>query len=140
MADTVDVKYLYPPNLSGSMSGKGVRRVVVRLTGISDGTGEIDVVKVDKSTLLGPNGREPTKFAIEEVEWAIQGFDYILLEFDHTSDSTIETLVLAGFKNYRDIGGLVDNGSGGTGDLILTSVGPTAGASYDISIVLRLKD
>lgn len=140
MADTVDVKYLYPTNLSGSMSGKGIRRVAVRLTGISDGTGETDVIKVDKSTLLGPNGSEPTKFVIEELEWVIQGFDYILLEFDHTTDSTVETLALAGFKNYRDVGGMVDNGTGGTGDLILTSVRPTAGGSYDISIVLRLKD
>lgn len=130
MADTVDIQTIY----------SGPRRLALKFSGYSDGTGEVDVVKVDKSTLTGPNGSEPSKLVIEEIEWNIQGYNYIILEWDRTSDQEIAVLGKgSGYKDYRPYGGLVDNASGGTGDVVLTTSGATSGASYDIAIVLRLK-
>ncbi len=131
MVDTVNTQVVF--------SGK--LRHVVQLTCVSDGTGESGVVKVDKSSLTGPNGAEPSKFVIEEIEWGIQGFDYVKLDWDHTTDDEAVVLANNGYKDYRPFGGLVDPGSaGGTGDLLLTSSGAASGASYDILLHLRMKD
>lgn len=130
MADTVDIQVIH----------SGPRKYVIKFSGYSDGTGEIDAIKVDKSTLVGPNGQEPSKLVIEEIEWNLRGYNYLLLEWDRTADQEIAVLGgSGGYKDYRPYGGLVDNASGGTGDIILTSSGAAAGSSYDISMVLRLK-
>lgn len=129
MADTVDVQTIH----------SGPRKLVVRCTGYSDGTGEVDAIKVDKSTLTGPIGLEPSKLVIEELEWNLRGYNYIILEWDRTTDQEIAILASSGYKDYRPYGGLVDNASGGTGDVVLTTSGAAAGAAYDISMVLRLK-
>lgn len=132
MADTVDSKVLFA----------GTRRRVVKLTNISDGTGESDVVKVDVSALIGPDGSAPTSVAIEEVQWSIQGFTSVRFEFDATTDDEALTLSAGnGFMNFRDVGGVVDpKSTGTTGDLLLTTAGAVSGATYDITLVLRLKD
>jgi hypothetical protein len=129
MADTVDVQYIH----------SGPRKIVVKFSGYSDGTGEVDAIKVDKSTLVGPNGAEPSKLVVEEIEWNLRGYNYLILEWDRTSDQEIAVLASGGYKDYRAYGGLCDNASGGTGDIILTSSGAVAGSSYDISMVCRLK-
>ena len=132
MADTVDVKAVWT----------GKRKYAVRLTNISDGTGESDVIKVDVSTLTGPDGTPCTYTAIEEIQYAIQGFTSVRLEWDATTDDEIAVLPSgSGYLNYRDIGGLVDpKSSGTTGDILLTTAGAVSGATYDITIVVRLKD
>ncbi len=129
MADTVDVQVIH----------SGPRRYVVRLSGYSDGTGEVDAVKVDKSTLVGPSGAEPSKLVIEEIEWNVRGHNYVILEWDRTADQEIGVLALSGYKDYRPYGGLCDNASGGTGDIVLSTSGAASGASYDITLSVRLK-
>jgi hypothetical protein len=132
MADTVDNKVVF----------KGTRKYAVRLTNISDGTGESAVVKVDVSTLVGPDGSAPTYTVIEEIQYAIQGFTSVRLLWDATTDDEIAVLPSgSGYLNYREIGGLNDPKSSGTvGDVLLTTAGAVSGATYDITIVLRLKD
>lgn len=131
MADTVDVNVVF----------QGTRRYAIRLTNISDGTGESNEVKLDISTLIGPRGREVTYTIIEEIEWNVQGFTYVLLEWDHTVDDEIDVLSGAGYKTYIAQGGLKDpQSSGGTGDILLTTGTGAAGSTYDIYIVLRLED
>lgn len=131
MADTVDVRPLFI----------GTRRVAYRFTNVSDGTGEAAVTKVDISTLVGPDGRTaPTKTVIEQIEWSIQGFTSVRLFWDHTTDDEIAVLSGAGFKDFREVGGMVDPASAGdTGDIKLTTAGAAAGATYDITITMRLK-
>lgn len=130
MADTVDTIVVF----------SGTRRRVVRLLNLSDGTGETGVIKVDKSALIGPNGKEPTKLVIEKIEYAVDGMS-VRLYWDHTTDDEIAVLTGAGFFDWTDSGGLVDPGSAGdTGDILLTTVGHTAGDSYNITLWLRLKD
>jgi len=131
MADTVDVRPLFV----------GVRRVAYRFTNVSDGTGEAAVTKVDISTLVGPDGRSaPTRTVIEQIEWSIQGFTSVRLFWDHTADDEIAVLSGAGFKDFRDVGGMADPASAGdTGDIKLTTAGNAANATYDITLVMRLK-
>lgn len=132
MADTVDT--LVP------FSGK--RRRVVRFTNISDGTGESTVVKVTKSTLVGPNGAAPSKIVVDEIQYSIQGFTSVRLFWDHTADDEIAMLAAGnGYLSHMKDGGLTDPVSaGGTGDIILTTAGNVSGATYDITLSLRLKD
>ena len=132
MADTVGVDYIF----------KGTRKVKVRFTNISDGTGETAVTKVDISTLTGPDGTAPTKLVVEEVEGMVQGFSSVQLFFDHTANDELAILGTGySYFNWRDGGGFTDPASaGGTGDILLTTVGASATATYDITLTLRLKD
>lgn len=129
MADTVTSQTLL----------SGPRRHVVVLTGISDGTGESAAVKVDKSALKTADGAEPSKLAIERAQWTMQGIDYIKLAWDHTTDDTALVLSGDGKLCFESVGALKDPGSaGGTGDLVLTSVGATDGGSYTLMLDLVL--
>lgn len=116
----------------------GPRSYVVHLTGISDGTGESAVIKVDISTLRLANGLAPTKTAIAEVQWSIQGFSSVRLLWDHNTDDTAVVLGQGnGYMEFATIGNLPDPASaGGTGDILLTTATSVADASYDITLVL----
>ena len=88
-----------------------------------------------------PDGvNAPTRTTIEQIEWSIQGFSSVRLFWDHTADDEIAVLAGAGFKDYREYGGLVDPASaGGTGDILITTAGAALNATYDITITFRLK-
>jgi len=120
----------------------GSRRLYsARFTNVSDGSGESAVVKVDISALTGPNGSPPTATALREVSWSIQGFTSVRLLWDHTTDDEISVLSGNGYSNYMEYGDLADpRSAGGTGDILLTTAGGAAGATYDIQIVLVLRD
>ncbi len=107
----------------------------------SDGTGEAAVIKLDISTLAGPlgDGVAPTSVSVAEISWCIQGFTSVELLWDHNTDDEIDILSGAGYRNYRDLSYLVDpKSAGGTGDVLLTTTGAVAGATYDIAICFRL--
>lgn len=129
MADTVDTKVVFSSQ----------NRYVVRLLNLSDGTGESAVVKVDISTLTGPDGTPPTRTVVEKIEYDISGMT-IRLYWDHTTDDEIAVLGGSGFLDWSESGGLVDNGTGDTGDILLTTNGHAAGDTYNITLWLRLKD
>ena len=131
MADTVDTKVLF----------NGTRMYSVRLTNVSDGTGESAVTKVDISTLIGPKDSAPTYTKIREILWSIQGFTSVRLFWDHTTDDEIQVLSAGnGYMNWIGLGGETDpKSTGGTGDILLTTSGTTSGSTYDITIVLELK-
>lgn len=132
MADTVDTVTLF----------RGTTRCAVRLTNISDGTGESAVVKVDKSAIAATLGiTEPSKIVVEELYWNIQGFNSVRLHFDHTTDDELDVLCNSGYRDYKPFGGLVDPGSsGGTGDIILTTNGGASGSTYSILIVFSFSN
>lgn len=132
MADTVTTNVVF----------NGNRKYTVQLSNISDGTGESDVVKVDISTLIGPDKvNAPTAVAIEQVQWSIQGFTSVRVEWDHTTDDEALTLGAGnGYLDFRSSGGLRDpRSTGGTGDILFTTAGAVSGATYDITLFLRLK-
>lgn len=118
----------------------------VHLTNVSDGTGESAVVKVDKSTLTDINEREPMSLNIATIRWAMQGFSSIQVLWDHTTDDKALVLSGSGYDDFVNGGigghvmpsGLPDpRSAGGTGDILLTTVGASATATYDITLTLR---
>lgn len=133
MADTVTAEYIY----------NGKRRKILNLTGISDGTGEVSVAKADISTLTFYDGvAVPTYTAVDMIDFAIQGFTSVRLFWDHTTDDEIAILPAGvGTVDWNALGGKVDpRTTGGTGDILLTSVGAVAGATYNITIYFRPKN
>ena len=111
----------------------------VRLTNVSDGTGESAVAKIDKSGLTDKNGAEPRRLVVMYMKWSIQGFTSVRLFFDHTTDDELAVLANNGERDYSADGGFKDPGSsGGTGDILLTTAGAVSGATYDIELIVRL--
>jgi hypothetical protein len=147
MADTVAVKYLYPSDLlSGVWDEKsGNRRVIVQLTGNSDGSGETDVIKVHLSDLKTPNGNVPTRTAVEWIKWHVIGMT-VVLEWDRAPHAEIHRMngvdvISDGDIDWTKIGGYVDpGGDDRTGDILLTSTNVDVNDSYNLTICLRLKD
>lgn len=124
MADAVQVNTLFD----------GSRRKIIQLINLSDGTGESAVVKAD----ISADANTPTKYSIQEVEFDVQGFTSVAINFDATTDDEGLLLTGNGYKDFSGAGGLHDPQSTGyTGDIVLTTQGAAANASYDI--ILHLK-
>lgn len=118
----------------------GGREYVMHITNLCDGTGESAVTKLDISALLTSAGAAPTAVALLEAKWTVQGFTYITLAWDHTTNDTMLRCAGNDYVTFRDVGGLLDpRSAGATGDIVLTTVGNTAGDTYDITLVFRLK-
>lgn len=129
MTDTVDTKVVF----------SGDKRYVVRLTNLSDGTGETAVVKVDISGITRPNGVPVTKTVVEKIEYDISGMT-VRLYWDAATDDEIAVLSGAGFLDWTEAGGLVDpQSTTPVGDILLTTNAHTSGDTYTITLYLRLK-
>lgn len=125
MADTVTSTVIW----EGPMS------YIVRLTNLSDGTGESLVNKVVRASRLNGANAVPAKLNVRSIEWTIGGFASVRLFWDHTTPDIIDVLAPGpGYRDYSDRGGVIaDPGSaGGTGNIQLTTNGAIAGATYDI--------
>lgn len=136
MADTVDSKVLF----------SGQNLYTVRLTNVSDGTGETTVTKVDRSTLTGPDGvNAPSKLVVTKVDYDVQGFEGVALYWNDGTDELLEVLSGSDFKEYRDVGGMAPDTTpsaltDATGDILLTTNGTAAsGDTYSIVIHFRLR-
>ena len=118
----------------------GPRNYIVHLTNISDGTGESLVTKVNLSTLKTDDNQVPTKTSVKEIQWSVQGFTSIRLYWDHNTDDTLAMLGVGnGYFEWGALGFLSDPASaGGTGDILLTTAGQVAGATYDITLYVTL--
>lgn len=147
MADTVEVDYVYPPNmLNGDWDEQsGNHRVTVHLMGLSDGTGETDVTKIDLTDLKTPNGNVPGGTAVESIDYIVTGIT-CALEWDRTPHKLILRMdgnggSVSDERSWDKVAGKVDPCTdGGTGDILLTTTNADAGDTYDITLCLRLKD
>lgn len=122
------------------------KALIVHLTCISDGTGETNVIKVDKDTIKpAVGGAEPTALNLDRIRWSIQGFTYIKLRWNHTTPDTMAVISNSGYDDFTGMGGELRDfmrmpglpdpqSAGGTGDIELTSVGAVSGATYDITL------
>jgi len=135
MANTVDVKTLF----------NGRRTKVFHLYGVID-TAESDVAKIDISTFTTPLGAVATYTAVDKIEFSVSGAGFVTLEWDHTTDDEIAVLAGQGCIDWTPMGGNIDpRTTGGTGDILLSTVGATAAISgtniitYDITIYVRMK-
>ena len=120
----------------------GPAHAVIKLTNISDGTGESAVTKVDVSALESAyNGVACSGVTIERIWWQCIGMKVQIL-WDATSDAFCIELGenQSGNHDYRSFGGLTNNaGSGKTGDLKFTTVGASSADTYTIILYLRKK-
>tara|TARA_R100001443_G_C3358686_1_gene178552 strand:+ start:264 stop:668 length:405 start_codon:yes stop_codon:yes gene_type:complete len=118
----------------------GDRKVVMKFTNISDGSGESAVAKVDVSALSSlPDGTACSGVTIEEIWWQCIGMK-VSLFWDATSNVIIMQLGenQSGHHDYRDFGGLSNNsGSGKTGDVLFTTVGHSSADTYSIILSMR---
>jgi hypothetical protein len=112
----------------------GYKLIHLKLTNISDGTGELAVVKVDPASF----SPQPTHFALQECSWNIEGFTGVRLYFSATVNQEICFLTGSGVKSWEQVGGFVDpKATGWNGQIKLTTQGNTANAIYDIDLVLK---
>jgi hypothetical protein len=120
----------------------GPAHTVLKLTNVSDGTGESAVVKVDVSALESAyNGVACSGVTIERIWWQCIGMKVQIL-WDATSDAFCIELGenQSGNHDYRSFGGLTNNaGSGKTGDVKFTTVGASSADTYTIILYLRKK-
>lgn len=126
MADAVTTKVI----------SSTIKEYVVQITNTSDGTGESAVVKIDKST-LSIYGAEPSSIAIKKIEGNVDGMKVDLF-WDRGTDVKIATLTQGYNKRKWCEYPSRDTGSGGTGDVILTTTGHASGDSYDITLYCEL--
>ena len=120
----------------------GPAHAVIKLTNVSDGTGESAVTKVDVSALESAyNGVACSGVTIERIWWQCIGMKVQIL-WDATSDAFCIELGenQSGNHDYRSFGGLTNNaGSGKTGDVKFTTVGASSADTYTIILYLRKK-
>jgi len=118
----------------------GPKYAVIKLTNVSDGTGESAVTKVDVSGLASnANGVACTGATIQKLWWQCTGMKVSIL-FDATSDVLAIQLGenQSGYHDYTSFGGLTNNaGSGKTGDIKFTTVGHSSGDTYTIILYLK---
>ena len=118
----------------------GPKYAVIKLTNISDGTGESAVTKVDVSGLASSaNGVACTGATIQKIWWQCTGMKVSIL-FDATSDVLAIQLGenQSGYHVYTSFAGLTNNaGSGKTGDIKFTTVGHSSGDTYTIILYLK---
>ena len=118
----------------------GPRYAVIKLTNVSDGTGESAVTKVDVSGLASnANGVACTGATIQKIWWQCTGMKVSIL-FDATSDVLAIQLGenQSGYHDYTLFGGLTTNaGSGKTGDIKFPTVNHSSGDTYTIILYLK---
>jgi hypothetical protein len=118
----------------------GPKYAVIKLTNVSDGTGESAVTKVDVSSLASnANGVACTGATIQKIWWQCTGMKVSIL-FDATSDVLAIQLGenQSGYHDYTSFGGLTNNaGSGKTGDIKFTTVNASSGDTYTVILYLK---
>lgn len=113
----------------------------VKLTNISDGTGEAGVVKVSANTLIASDGGSTQRLSINKIFWNVaRGTSSlqdprVTLAWRGTSNTTIVTLTGSGTLDLTTNlqAPLTNNaGAGANGDILLTTTGFTASAGHTL--------
>jgi|TARA_R110000824_G_scaffold396915_1_gene599078 hypothetical protein len=120
----------------------GPKFTVLKLTNVSDGSGESAVVKVDVSALeLSADGDACTDVVIERIWWQCIGMKVQILWNASTNLFCIELGEnQSGEHDYSVFGGLTNNAGGGkNGDVLFTTVGHTSADTYTVILYLRKK-
>jgi hypothetical protein len=112
------------------------RRVVMKFTNVSDGTGESAVTKVDVSALAPSitTGAPCTSVTIEHMLYDVSGMDVKIL-WDANTDVVcwLATSGTSGVYDFSQFGGLTNNASTGVnGDILFTTIGASANDTYTV--------
>lgn len=118
-----------------TLLGSGKDKNIVRMINlVSDGTEETDLIVYDNSDFIN----DVTKGSLVEA-W-VSGSDCTArLEWDQTTDSPAYAFnpSFGGYWDFRTFGGITNpNGTGATGDLLLTTGALDAGD--EITVIVRI--
>ena len=117
----------------------GEKKVVMKFTNVSVGSGESAVAKVDVSALAtNTAGSACTGVAIEQIWWQCIGMKVNIL-WDASSDVLAMQLGenQSGHHDYTIFGGITNNASSPTGDVNFTTVGHSSADTYAIVLYMR---
>lgn len=113
----------------------GARNVTVKLTNISDGTGEVLVKKLDVTTL---NPNPGTHMKVKRVRYSVAAGG-VALFWEGTPNTPIVTLAEGNgnfdFSKVFSVG-YPDNASSPTGNILLSTSGFVPGSAYTIELEL----
>lgn len=126
MGDTASVQLVF----------NGSRRAIYKLTSVSDGSGENAVKKVDLTDLEDSHYGVPSEVLIYSIQYVVYGMAVSLLWEGASSNKVIMTLEGHDRIDFAAQGGLRNDATSPTGNILLTTVGAAANASY--TIVLEL--
>ena len=111
----------------------GEREAVMKFTYVSDGTGETAVLKVDVSALAASSfGKVCDGVTLERIHASVNGMSVAIL-WDATTD--VPAFIAAPGMYTFDFCTLQlpnNAGAGKNGDVLFTTIGATAGATYTI--------
>ena len=120
------------------------KRVVMKFTNLSDGSGESAVKKVDVSALTShPDGTACSNITIDQIWYDIGG---MRLAIYFAASSKALALVLGGsaaagnvqgHMDFRSFGGIKNNASSPDGDLDFTTSGHTNLDHYTVVLEMR---
>ena len=121
------------------------KRAIIKLTNLSDGSGESAVAKVDVSALkTNAKGETCSRVTIDQIWYDVGGMR-VALEWN--ASSNVVAIVLGGsaaagnvqgHMDFRSFGGIKNNaGSGINGDIDLSTSGHTNLDHYTIVLELR---
>jgi len=124
---------------------QGTRKLIVNVTGLFSVSDEANVVIINRSTLIGPDGVNiPGRVRVDEITWAVgAGYDYVVLDWDDATDEVIDYFQGQGYMDFRPFGGKSMSGDPTTateGDIQLSTSGGAAGDTYSFLIECSLKD
>lgn len=114
----------------------------VKLTNISDGTGETNVKKVTANSLIATNGDNSTqRLTITKIFWSVASgtsstmSPRVTILWNGSSANTVAATLTG--SGYWDLvtGGqcpITNNATNPTGDILLSTVGFTANAAYTV--------
>jgi hypothetical protein len=101
------------------------------------GATESAAIKFDLSAMPTIDGKAITRFSVEKMKWACTAGMGVKVIFDRTVVQEVAILASAGRRKQED-GAVKDKGTGGTGDIVFTTVGGGAGQSYWCEIEVGL--
>jgi hypothetical protein len=118
-----------------TLIGSGKDKSIVRLINIvSDGSEEADLIVYDNSAFVN----DVSKGVLQEV-W-VSGSDCVArLEWDQTTDSPAFSInpSTGGYWDFRSFGGIGNpNGTGATGDLVLSTAALDAGD--ELTLIIKI--
>ncbi len=114
----------------------GVKNVIMQFTGISDGTNETNVVKVDISEL---NPR-PLSVKVQNIQYDVSG-GFVRLAWAADVPIVIADVTGPDSICYEKFGGLFnrEDANNPTGDIVFSTMGFEAGSNYQIKLEMTKK-
>ena len=120
------------------------KRAIIKLTNLSDGSGESAVAKVDVSSLNShPDGTACSRVTIDQIWYDVGGMR-VALEWN--ASTNVVAVVLGGsaaagnvqgHMDFRSFGGIKNNASSPDGDLDFTTSGHTNLDHYTVILEMR---